>query len=183
MSISVELLSCISKETRLKRATQLRRSVDVGCGFRPIGNVNVDTFSRSYYGNRGAPKKIQNLVKADVQHLPFPDKLFLKTYCLNTLEHVADVREAVKELIRITDETVVFTVPHRYWRKRPFRRKLGNFCFGVSHITRLVRSLGYDPHVEKEYSYVCGFVPMPRRIQVTISLKAYKEPFRAEEFI
>jgi|WetSurMetagenome_2_1015567.scaffolds.fasta_scaffold62545_2 SAM-dependent methyltransferase len=52
-----------------------------------------------------------NFACADLQRLPFPDKSFDYSLCLDVLEHVNDDRIALTELIRVTREKVFIAVP------------------------------------------------------------------------
>jgi SAM-dependent methyltransferase len=48
---------------------------------------------------------------ADIQRLPFKNDEFDSVICSQTLEHVADVQSAVKELLRVSRNAVIITVP------------------------------------------------------------------------
>lgn len=98
-------------------------TLDVGCGHRPRGDVNCDlyvdaSFHRSPKRNViGEPlnlKLIPNFVKCDVQHLPFKDSIFQKTYCTNVIEHVRNPYLLLKELLRVTNGKVIIKCPHAY---------------------------------------------------------------------
>lgn len=55
--------------------------------------------------------------QANVESLPFPDKHFDTTLCLHTLEHVVDLKQAVKELKRVTRKRLIVIVPkQRFFR-------------------------------------------------------------------
>lgn len=99
--------------------------LDVGCGSRPSGHVNVDRFPESTIHRHESlgnidTKKIQNFVRADIHFLPFPDKTFEQARCIALLEH-STVRftEAVRELVRVA-KIVFFSVPHRMARNGLF---------------------------------------------------------------
>lgn len=49
---------------------------------------------------------------ADIHELPFENGAFDVVLCSETLEHVADVRRALAELLRVAAKAVVITVPH-----------------------------------------------------------------------
>ncbi|MFH1134072.1 MAG: class I SAM-dependent methyltransferase [Nanoarchaeota archaeon] len=51
-------------------------------------------------------------VPGDIHRLPFNDSSFDVVLCSETIEHVEDVRKAVKELLRVTRKAVIITVPH-----------------------------------------------------------------------
>lgn len=159
-----------------------RLILDVGAGLRPQGNVNVDLFQWKDYADKKAIKKIRNPVKADAQHLPFRDKTFNIALCLHALEHIRNFRLALKEMIRVSKDRVIVHVPHRYYRSRFFNRKLLRLhFFGTSDLRKTIQTLGYDP--ELKVIYGCSLYPFPRYIEAIIHLRAYKQPFEANEFV
>lgn len=48
----------------------------------------------------------------DIHSLPFEDNQFDVVLCSETLEHVADLEAATRELLRVCSKAVVITVPH-----------------------------------------------------------------------
>lgn len=48
----------------------------------------------------------------DIHALPFPDGRFDVVLCSETLEHVARLEDATRELLRVAKKAVVITVPH-----------------------------------------------------------------------
>ena len=50
-------------------------------------------------------------IEANVEHLPFPDRAFDTVICTHVLEHILDIRAAVKELRRITRRRLILVVP------------------------------------------------------------------------
>ena len=93
-------------------------TLDVGCGDRPQGLVNVDLNNDSnelYFKSRKInPKLISNFVKADAHYLPFKRNVFTIVYCYHTLEHLVKPDLAIKELKRVSNDTVEIRVPHKY---------------------------------------------------------------------
>lgn len=53
-----------------------------------------------------------NAVPADIHKLPFRDNEFEITLCSETIEHVTDYKKAITELLRITKNVLIITVPH-----------------------------------------------------------------------
>lgn len=49
---------------------------------------------------------------ADIHNLPYKDDEFDVVICSEVLEHVTDVRKALRELLRVASGAVVITVPH-----------------------------------------------------------------------
>ncbi|MEP7165047.1 MAG: class I SAM-dependent methyltransferase [Ferruginibacter sp.] len=51
-------------------------------------------------------------IPADIHKLPFNDKEFDLVLCSETIEHVTDHKKAISELLRITKNVLIITVPH-----------------------------------------------------------------------
>jgi len=97
--------------------------LDVGCGLKPQGDVNVDLYIQKtmHRGNDStiSPKTIPNFVKCDANYLPFRDNAFTESNCSHLLEHKGiNAVKVIKEMIRVTTRKIVAEVPHRYSRTR-----------------------------------------------------------------
>ncbi len=59
-------------------------------------------------------KEIYNIeaIPCDIHSLPFPDNTFDIVLCSETLEHVTNYQQAIAELLRITKNVLIITVPH-----------------------------------------------------------------------
>lgn len=66
--------------------------LDVGCGDRPKGDVNLDLF---YYG------KWKNFIMGEAHHLPFKNGVFQKVYSKNCVEHLEDPLKFFQEAKRV----------------------------------------------------------------------------------
>lgn len=53
-----------------------------------------------------------NAIPADIHNLPFADNQFEVVLCSETIEHVTDYKKAIAELMRITKNVLIITVPH-----------------------------------------------------------------------
>ncbi|MBS1783160.1 MAG: methyltransferase domain-containing protein [Bacteroidetes bacterium] len=53
-----------------------------------------------------------NATPCDIHNLPFSDGEFEATLCSETIEHVTDYKIAIYELLRITKNILIITVPH-----------------------------------------------------------------------
>jgi SAM-dependent methyltransferase len=60
--------------------------------------------AKDIYGIEGDP--------VDINNLPYNDDSFDVVVCSETLEHIPDIVNATKELIRVSKKAVVITVPH-----------------------------------------------------------------------
>jgi len=89
--------------------------LDVGCGTKPRGDVNVDVFlGKKYYRGKIVPKKIPNFVLADACHLPFKDGAFEKVVSYSVIEHVPNLKLFIKEMVRVTNGEIYIETPHRF---------------------------------------------------------------------
>jgi ubiquinone/menaquinone biosynthesis C-methylase UbiE len=66
--------------------------LDVGCGDRPKGDVNLDLF---FFG------KWKNFILAEAHHLPFKDGAFKKVYSKNCVEHLENPLKFFQEAKRV----------------------------------------------------------------------------------
>lgn len=66
--------------------------LDVGCGDRPAGDVNLDRF---FYG------KWKNFIIGEAHHLPFKNNVFEKAYSKHCLEHLENPLKFFKEAKRV----------------------------------------------------------------------------------
>jgi len=97
---------------------ELKR-LDVGCGQHPAGDVNVDLYPNGDgVARRGGEemdvKHVKNFVKADAFHLPFSNETFDKVICSHTIEHTAEPFKLLKELVRVSKDTIVIRCPHGF---------------------------------------------------------------------
>ena len=86
--------------------------LDVGCGSKPRGDVNVDAlFPDDEWKKRVNYKSTLNFVKAEAAHLPFKDKCFQEVFSSNLLEHVEDEGLVLEEMKRVCKGIVRIIVP------------------------------------------------------------------------
>jgi SAM-dependent methyltransferase len=97
-------------------------TLDVGCGDRPRGAVNVDlhpeaTPHRSPDQRKAAPPlnagAIRNFVIADGCHLPFRTGAFRRARSHHTIEHAENPYLFLRELLRVSRGRVEVVCPHR----------------------------------------------------------------------
>ncbi len=136
----------------LAKATSARRILDVGCGegftLREVRESGIQAamvgadFSPTALSWNQAHQMAQSpLNVADVQHLPFADNCFDLVFCLEVLEHLPDSASGMRELLRVSRDYVLISVPHE-----PFFRA-ANFLRG-KHLP----ALGNDPEHLHNYS-------------------------------
>jgi predicted SAM-dependent methyltransferase len=71
-------------------------SLDVGCGTRKRGKVNVDI-----------NPEVKPDVVCDARFLPFKNKTFEKVYAFNVLEHIKEYPQALSEICRVCNRKVI----------------------------------------------------------------------------
>ena len=109
---------------------ELTLRLDVGCGSRPKGDVNVDFFKHGWNrqeadqdkGEYVNPHSIPNFVVASAEALPFRSGVFDVAYSSHTIEHVYNLFKMLSELVRVSKRKVVVKCPHcrGSGAKRPF---------------------------------------------------------------
>ena len=96
--------------------------LDVGCGHRAKGDVNVDLFVEAT-AHRCVDQRvnddvalhvheIKNFVKADACHLPFRDRAVKKSYSWHLIEHLVDPELFLRELMRVSEEQIEVRCPN-----------------------------------------------------------------------
>lgn len=112
-------------ERIIRRITnkEINRIADIGCGdghliqtiIKERNNVSeiygIDMSKIRLNRVKSISKKIK-IVKADVTHLPFEDNFFDVVICSEVLEHVKNYEKAIKELLRVTKNQLIMTVPN-----------------------------------------------------------------------
>jgi hypothetical protein len=96
--------------------------LDVGCGHRPTGDVNIDLYPEAT-AHRAADQRvnddvplkvaeISNFVKADGQNLPFRDGAFKRIYSWHLIEHLPVPELFLAECCRVADEQIEVRCPN-----------------------------------------------------------------------
>jgi ubiquinone/menaquinone biosynthesis C-methylase UbiE len=126
----------------------MRLILDVGCGGRPTGNVNVDLFPKP------RAKHIENFVKADACHLPFRDKCFCKVQTFHVIEHVKEPFCFLKEIKRVCKGIIFLKCPHRM--SLGAKRKNHIHSFDCGWFRKAFQALGLycaDVHIDFNYGF------------------------------
>lgn len=150
-----------------------------------MGDVNVD-ICRSEWNPQtrraGDIKEIPNFVQADGRYLPFRDETFEIVFSREAIEHSDKPFLFLSELLRVSNNEVALTTPHRLTRKRNpfhrhhFTRKWFDRAFRKLAIPKgnfRTRIIEYDYFPHPYFS----LVKLPRDILVTVRKK---EPFWKE---
>jgi len=84
-------------------------TLDLGCGYRKRGDVNIDI-----------RKKVKPTVIADVHYIPFKNRTFDVICCFEVIEHVISPFKLLSESYRVLRDTgkFILSTPNPYfWRK------------------------------------------------------------------
>jgi len=154
--------------------------LDVGCGHRFSGDVNLDLFIEATHHRSLNQRKVDdkpldvksipNFVKGTAEDLPFRSRVFDEVVCFHTLEHIPNVGKALRELVRVSGEVVRIVVPHRLGDNWLVKKVHVNH-FGAGWFQNLER-LGLKVKVELKYEgfpfRMIGLFMMPKEIHVEI---------------
>jgi SAM-dependent methyltransferase len=115
--------------------------LDVGCGGKPQGDVNLDLYDSDnpHTSQKIKPLEIPNFVIGDARHLPFQAKTFDTVVCRHTLKHLIAPAKALMDMPTTVRHRLTITVPnspisvehhtHLYsWTKTSLGNLLSRFC-------------------------------------------------------
>ena len=154
--------------------------LDVGCGERPKGNVNVDLFveeTSQRFCKRGLNTRvIPNFIKASISHLPFSDNTFETVLCFHVVEHTDNPIESLRELIRVSKRNIVVKTPHRFsktaclnpWHKHTFNKTW--FLKALTKIkqkTPLTFIIEYSAYAKFPHMFL-PLIQIPQEVTATI---------------
>jgi len=157
------------------------KTLDVGCGNNPTGDVNVDLFlnEHTFQGDSTSlkfidAKKIRNPVKADAHFLPFKTNSFEEVYSSHVLEHLQSPTKALLEMIRVSREKVFFVVPHKFCKghKKALRIGVHKHTFSSTSVIKWLTWLKLDFSAQTTFEGILNkFLPLaylPSEIKVEI---------------
>jgi SAM-dependent methyltransferase len=121
------------------------RILDVGCGARAQGDVNVDLYPKDRQQCRSSwnPKNLKNFVLADASYLPFKDDAFDLLTARHVIEHLHEPLQALTEWKRASP-TVSITTPSEYSLDRTPTHL---FTWNVSSLKNLLSQVFSEVHV------------------------------------
>lgn len=104
--------------------------MDIGCGYSPRGDVNVDLFRATtvhqFHKEPLDTKLIKNYVRASTLHLPFRDNIFDVVYASDVIEHISEPFLMLKEMVRVSKHKIIVRCPHSLGERRNSRRDTGH---------------------------------------------------------
>lgn len=115
------------------------KTLDVGCGANPIGDVNIDAYHnrKEQSLNSCNLKNINNFIFADAEKLPFRADIFDRLYASHVLEHIRNPLDALKEWKRVAKVTIIL-VPSAYDLDRT---RTHIFTWSASTLENLLREV------------------------------------------
>ena len=138
--------------------------LDVGCGHRPTGDVNVDLFPEPS-AHRCVDQRvnddvalhvheISNFVRADACCLPFRECSFRKSYSWHLIEHLVDPELFLREMMRVSAEEIEVRCPNgEYLSCRGETKPLHLHNFSLAWFREVLRAYSdWDFAVRWDYS-------------------------------
>jgi len=144
--------------------------LDVGCGDRPKGDVNVDLFRSESVDLQGLREKVDphhttNFIQATIYHLPFRKNVFTIVLCHHLLEHLKHPNEAINELIRVSKRQVQIIVPYKWheiiqnWfqpERRAWAKKYHLWNFTKPHLENMFHKMNLYPSIRYQYKFLAA---------------------------
>jgi len=151
--------------------------LDVGCGSRPKGDVNVD-LRQNVQANQHlfmSPQEIPNFIFASGERLPFRDYVFSEVLCYHVIEHVKEPTRMLFELIRVANGEVTVKCPHRMsqhpWTRPRHHRNFFNKSWFNNTLRKHPKVRGFYMEITKWQpfpNYLISLLTLPHEITVTI---------------
>ncbi|MFQ6074305.1 MAG: class I SAM-dependent methyltransferase [Candidatus Bathyarchaeia archaeon] len=155
--------------------------LDVGCGSRPKGDVNVDLRSPKYVDPKKHfyldPKRMRNFVRASAEYLPFRDSVFSSVVSFHVIEHVENPIGMLNETIRVSSSNVVIKCPHRM-SQHPLQRSPWHRNF--FNKTWFRNFLSEHKKVKGSHITITGWKPFPSYL---LSLCNFPSEITVEIFV
>jgi SAM-dependent methyltransferase len=160
----------------LVKAAGASHILDAGCGEGfTLRELHADGIRAAMLGsdvshaalawNRANRMSPSPLTMADVCHLPFSSDRFDLVMCLEVLEHVPDAGSGLSELLRVSRDYVLISMPHE-----PFFRG-ANFLRG-----KYLRTLGNNP--EHLHTYTGRALRSLLSVQAEVMWHGYSFPWQ-----
>jgi len=134
---------------------QQKKILDIGCGRKPRGNINID--------KRDLSNKVENFIQMDIEKepLPFENETIDIIYCYDTLEHLIYPEELMKEMVRVLKkEGKVFIRVPNVLASMAHNDPTHIFFFDKNRINYLAKSFFRKVSIAGEgLHYATGFKP------------------------
>jgi ubiquinone/menaquinone biosynthesis C-methylase UbiE len=130
------------KEILKIMSTESGRVADIGCGKGYLLNrLNIENPKLELYGvdtNNKIKNESISFVLGVLPNLPFEDNTFDTVICTHTVEHVLEVEQVFKELVRITKNRLIIVTPRQRYHYYTFDGHV-NFFYSVSDFLRYIK--------------------------------------------
>ena len=123
--------------------------LDIGCGHKPEGDVNIDLYTEPtahrsldmHYANDTKLTGIPNLIKAECTHLPIKDSCFDIAISKHLIEHIEEPLDLLLEMKRVTKlgGLIKIETPHKFGDRREW--SLHKWSFTESWFLRAFKIL------------------------------------------
>jgi ubiquinone/menaquinone biosynthesis C-methylase UbiE len=150
------------------------KSLDVGCGFFPKGDINIDLYtssSKHRLEKTALPTKhIPNFVKANAENLPFPNNTFDIVYSSHLIEHVSKPERCLDEMVRVTNLKVKLWFPH-WLGERKSKAHCNHFkvrwfiAYAQSRNLMIIKNVTDWKHYPNEFFSI---IRVPRENEITL---------------
>lgn len=87
-------------------------TLDIGCGYRPNGTINIDKSLYPYEAEGDKSKKAPVDLLAIGEYLPFRDNTFLYVHSSQVIEHCYNPKRFIEESLRVCIKEVIIKCPH-----------------------------------------------------------------------
>lgn len=137
ISLAENILEVLNKKSK--------RIIDMGCGDGYLLYYLTKRLKCDFIGFDLSKLRLQRLkktlpfikcIKGDITKLPFKNDEFETVLCSEVLEHIPDFRKALNELIRITCNELIITVPNDEPTKKVVCPKCGTIHNVDGHINK-----------------------------------------------
>jgi len=143
--------------------------LDVGCGRRPRGNINVNITKEYPHSPTRFEKEdkvihfwklkeIPNFILASGDFLPFRNRVFDRVVSVDVFEHLQRPFQTLKEIVRVCKGQVEIRAAHRFFAKIKAKER-GHFSFlNMSWFIRAFRILDINDY---DITPVNRYLPHP----------------------
>lgn len=138
--------------------------------------IDILPTSVSYAKRRFAKSKKMSFQVADAHNLPFANKEFDAVFCLETLEHVEDAEEVVKEMYRVLknggymivlvpSENLLFRTLWPFWTMTKGKIWKGTHLnkFSSDQVLRVIEKSGFK--IEKNHKFLWGMLQAAKAVK------------------
>jgi SAM-dependent methyltransferase len=155
--------------------------LNVGCGNKANGDVNVDLYVESTKHRSSGKailfKAIKNFIICDANYLPFKEKSFRVAESNHVIEHLENPNNLLTEMVRVASSLVVIRCPHKLGEKVSRRKSRGHIqFFSKSWFWRFakINDLKIEVETSKWLHIPHEYMPLFRvPLEMTVNIKLF----------